>query len=314
MEDKLAESIDRGFLLTKRAVHRQLAAMPHDFYRLRLIHNQTRRPLKGERVWTSAQLLEDANLRFLRIRNREGFDVYIHPDEWDQNAGYILLDLDHPSPSVIHRMRDNGHDPCLVVESSPGHLQAWVRVSASPLESSIATSIARRLAYLYQGDLASADWRHLGRLAGFTNQKPERRTIYGSAPWVRVMHTRAVLAPAGDALIEVARHAWRSDFQKVTFPDHVTADLVATNQAHHIYQRLLRRWRIAQRFARPDWSIVDLWVARHLLFVGWRPGRIQQIIRLASPRFPRQHGNASDYLRRTLDRAAFSFPPKGGAV
>jgi len=311
----MAESIDHGFLLTKLAVDRQLAAMPYEFYRLRLIHNQTRRPLKGERVWTPGQLLEEANLRFLRIRNREGFDVYIHPDAWDQNAGYILLDVDHASPGVLHRMGANGHDPCLVIETSPGHLQAWIRVSTSPLESSIATSIARRLAYLYQGDLASADWRHLGRLAGFTNQKPERRTMFDSAPWVKVVHTRPVLAPAGDALIEAARNAWRSDFQdSLTLPDQCTAELVNAKQAHHIYQHLLRRWRIAQRFAHPNWSIVDLWVARHLLRLGWPPVRVQQIIRLASPQFPRRHGNASDYLRRTLERAAFSFPPQRGAV
>jgi hypothetical protein len=194
-------------------------------------------------------------------------------------------------------------------------MQAWVCVSSSPLESSIATSIARRLAYLYQGDLASADWRHLGRLAGFTNQKPERRTIYDSAPWVKVVHARAVLAPAGEALIEAARHAWRCDFQhSPTCPDLGIGHLIDAKQAHYIYQRLLSRWRVAQRFARPDWSIVDLWVARHLLSVGWRPGCVQQIIRLASPQFPRRHGDASDYLRRTLDRAVFSFPPQGGPV
>jgi hypothetical protein len=38
------------------------------------------------------------------------------------------------------------------------------------------------------------------------------------------------------------------------------------------------------------------------------------IIRLGSPQFPRQHGNPIDYLRRTLARAAFPFPPKGGTV
>lgn len=311
----MADATDRGFRLTQRAVQRQLAAMPHDAYRLRLIHHQTHRPLRGERVWSAGQLLDEANLRFLRIRNREGYDIYLHPDAWDQNAGYLLLDLDQAQKGVLERMRENGHDPCVAIQTSSGHLQAWVRVSAAPLEPSLATAIARRLAYLYQGDPASADWRHPGRLAGFTNQKPERRTLLGYAPWARILHADAVLAPAGDALIAAARNSWRPDGQKRGgLPDHFPGDTVDPEQASQIYRHLVRRWRIAQRFAHPDWSIVDLWVARCLLSWGWPPSRVHEILRLGSPRFPRRHGHAADYLRRTLDRAAFSFPPDGGAV
>src|SRR5260370_20057069 len=115
--------------LTMQAISRQLAAMPYDLYRLRLIHNQTRRPLPGQRLWTPAELLSPANVRFLRIRNREGFAVYIHPDNFDQSAGYVLLDPDSPGPAALHRMRDHGHHPCLLLQTSPGHLQAWVHVS-----------------------------------------------------------------------------------------------------------------------------------------------------------------------------------------
>ena len=117
--------------LTMQAIRRQLAALPHDLYLLRLIHNQTRRPLPGQRLWTPAELLSPAHVRFLRIRNREGFDVYILPYNFDQNAGYILLDLDGADASVLHRMRHHGHYPCLVLQTSPGHLQAWIHVSTS---------------------------------------------------------------------------------------------------------------------------------------------------------------------------------------
>src|SRR5690348_13712556 len=43
--------LDRGFFLTLHAVRRQLAAMPNDFYFIRMIHGSTRRPCPGERVW-----------------------------------------------------------------------------------------------------------------------------------------------------------------------------------------------------------------------------------------------------------------------
>ena len=189
----------RGLLLTRQAIRRQLAAMPYELYLVRLIHNRTRQPFPGERLWNATQLLHPATVSFLRIRNREGCDVYIHPYADDQNAGYILLDLDRPADGVLQRMRHNGHDPCLVLATSPGHLQAWIHVSTLPLEPSLATAVARQLACDYGGDPASADWRHLGRLAGFTNQKPARRTGYGYAPWVKILH-----APRS------MRRTWRS--------------------------------------------------------------------------------------------------------
>jgi hypothetical protein len=303
----MTDSSDAGFLLTHQAIQRQLAAMPHDLYLVRLIHHRTRRPLRGQRLWTAAQLLRPAYVKFLRIRNREGFDVYIHPDEWDQNAGYILVDLDHANDGVLDRMRDNGHDPCVVVETSPGHLQAWIHVSDAPLEPGLATNIARHLARQYQGDPASADWRHLGRLAGFTNQKPERCTFCGYAPWVKIVHAGAVLAPGGEALIESVRCSAGPDIGE-SRPDFTTASIFPA-RASYIYQKFLRRWRIAERFAPPDWSIVDLWVARQLLLWGVSRQEVAEIIRMGSPQFPRRHGDAADYLRRTLDRAAL---PKGG--
>jgi hypothetical protein len=164
--------IDRGLMLTMQAIRRQLAAMPHDLYLIRVIHNQTRRAFPGERLWTAAQLLNPVTLRFLRVRNREGCDIYIQPYADNQNAGYILVDLDRARNQIIEQMRRHGHDPCVVLQTSPGCLQAWVRITNSRLEPCIATAIARQLARQYHADPASADWRHLGRLAGFTNQKP----------------------------------------------------------------------------------------------------------------------------------------------
>ena len=120
---------DHAFFFTLHAVGRQLAAMPNDFYFIRLIHRATRRPCPGERLWDAGQLARGCVLRFLRARNLQGFDVYFWPYAEHGNAGYILLDLDHAAPDVIPRMRANGHEPCVLLETSPGHLQVWIRVS-----------------------------------------------------------------------------------------------------------------------------------------------------------------------------------------
>lgn len=311
--------LDRGFVLTRQAIQRQLAAMPHDLYLVRLIHHPTRRAFPGERLWTAAQLVQSATVKFLRVRNREGCDVYLHPYAGDHNAGYILLDLDRADAAVVETMRVRGHPPCVVLQTSPGHLQAWIQVSRSPLPPAVATAVAKQLARWYGGDLASADWRHLGRLAGFTNQKPERRWPGGYAPWVKIVHASAGIAPQGEALLQsvltLPPPAWPSQgiapgpaFSDGSPTDPTAPTSLSAAEAAAIYQGCLRRWRIAERFPQPDWSIVDLWVARHLLEHGTPPVRVQAILRLASPHFPRRHRDPQDYLRRTLARAAFPAP------
>ena len=298
--------IDRGFFVTRQVIRRQLAAMPNELYLVRLIHHSTRGVYPGERLWTATLLTQGATVRFLRAQNREGWDVYLHPYADGRNAGYILVDLDHADPQILHTMEAQGHQPCVVLQTSPGHLQAWIRVSATPLEPTVATEIGRQLARAYGGDLASTDWRHLGRLAGFTNQKPQRRTLGRYAPWVKLLHAQAVLATHGVSLAEAAQ-------RRVTLapPLHHGRDavplsldpLLTSSAATKIYQSWLHRLRIPQRFPPPDWSIADKWIAKELLRCGTPVAQILAILQRGSPGFPRRHSDPTDYLRRTLDRA-----------
>jgi len=310
---------DLGLILTSQAIRRQLAAMPCELYLVRLIHSLTKRPFPGERLWTATQLANLATIRFLRVRNREGCDVYLHPYAEDQNAGYILIDLDQADPAVLPAMRANGHEPCVVLQTSPGHWQAWVQVSSTPLPSAVATAVGRHLAHMYGGDRASTDWHHLGRLAGFTNQKPQRRQGNGYPPWVKVIHTAAGLASHADLLLQAAREqgtAGNSTSHSSTpwaLWQRPTPVCLSGAQARKIYQSWVRRWHIAQRFPQPDWSIVDLWVARALLAQGRSCGDVRQVLCRGSPGFPRGHSDPADYLRRTLVRA-FPFPAPGGTV
>ena len=311
--------LDRGLILTAQAIRRQLAAMSHERYLIRLIHHLTKRPFPGERLWTADQLLHPATIRFLRGRNREGCDIYVQPYAEDHNAGYILVDLDRAEPTVIAAMCAHGHEPCVVLKTSPGHLQAWVQVSPTPLPPAVATAVGKQLALVYGGDRASTDWRHLGRLAGFTNQKPQRRTRNGYAPWVKVVYTHPGLARNASDLLRSAvaqvpppplppthggLHPNYVRPPQLGLPSAITAA-----QATTLYQTWVHRWQIAQRFVPPDWSIVDLWVARVLLAQGMSPDQVHAILRLGSPLFPRRHSHPEDYLRRTVARAFPSPAP-----
>ena len=139
---------------------------------------------------------------------------------------------------------------------------------------------------------------------------------------MKVVYTHPGLARHADALLQSAA-ASVSAFAQSThlglYPDRGpgsqsgAAAAITAVQATAIYQTWMHRWQIAQRFASPDWSIVDLWVARALLAQGWPPDQVQIIIRLGSPHFPRRHTHPDDYLRRTVARA-FPFPSPGPAV
>ena len=314
---------DRGLFLSSHAIRRQLAAMPQDLYLVRLIHHATRRAFPGERLWTAAQLGQLSTVQFLRIRNREGCDVYIQPYAENRNAGYILLDLDRGNATTLERMHGNGHQPCVVLQTSPGHLQVWIQVSAVCLEPATASAIARQLAHTYGGDLASADWRHLGRLAGFTNQKPLRRQSNGYAPWVRLLYAQLGLARNGASLVQAAEQpigSLRSPFTVTTATGSHDCELGSSTSstlsaARDIYQAWLQRLRIPQRFPHPDWSIADKWIAKELLRRGTPVATVAELLRCGSPGFPRHHADPENYLHRTVERAlgeltGTSFPAR----
>jgi len=253
--------------------------------------------------------LHPATVRFLRLRNRQGYDVYFRPYAGLDNAGYLLLDLDHPAPGILACLHAQGHEPSVVVETSPGRLQAWIRVSPQPLPPALATHVSRRLAQLYAADLGSAEGRHLGRLAGFINRKPQRLKPDGLAPWVKLIYAREGLAPGGAALIQLAvpRPTPASVGDRPVPPhalDGVAPPALDATALRALYRTYLHRLRILERYPSPDWSIVDKWIARELLQAGHPLAAIAAVLRQGSPGFPRRHGDPEDYLRRTLRCAA----------
>jgi hypothetical protein len=313
---------DRGLPVSLAILRRQLAEMPCRLYEVRLIHSGSRKPYPGVRQWTRFQLSDPATVGFLRIRNREGYDVYFRPYAGNHNASYILLDLDDPVPGILARLREQGHEPCVVVETSPGRWQAWIRVSPAPLLPALATRIAKRLAEIYGADRASADWRHLGRLAGFTNRKRERRQADGMAPWVKLIYARGCLARGGGALLELAAaelakpkgHSapLKAKLQQRASESPSTTTCLDPTALESLYRDCLKRLRILARYPSPDWSVADAWVAREFLATGTAPELVAAVLRHGSPSFPRRHADPEDYLRRTIRRAAlFSRAPYG---
>jgi hypothetical protein len=129
--------------------------------------------------WGTKQVLK--SLLWLRRENLNRGHIYVRP------AGLHGLSLvDDLKVDALARMKAEGFAPAAVVETSPGNFQAWLKHS-EVLDEVTSTRAAKLLSERYGGDLGSADWRHFGRLAGFTNPKPSRRLASGRQPFARLL-------------------------------------------------------------------------------------------------------------------------------
>ena len=191
--------------LTARAVDRQLRAMGAERYDIGLIHQVTDRPIP--RVYAHAQALRAGG--WLRARNAEGYNVYVRPlADAGTNVGLVLVD--DLSAERVARMRRDGFGPAAVTETSPGNYQVWVRLAARPISADLATAAARELMERYGGDPASADYKHYGRLAGFTNRKPARALPNGLQPFVKLHESDGRTATRAAELLDAAAERLRA--------------------------------------------------------------------------------------------------------
>ena len=129
--------------------------------------------------WSADQI--DAALAWLRRENARGAQIFVRP-----HGAHALSLVDDLSAEAITRMTDDGFQPAVVVETSPGNFQVWLNHGRILFDRTFSTQAAKELARRFGGDPSSADWRHFGRLAGFTNQKPKRRLRSGLPPFVRL--------------------------------------------------------------------------------------------------------------------------------
>jgi hypothetical protein len=167
---------ERSAVIVERLVRVQLRAMGCESFELGI------RREAGEMILREGQdasAIEKA-IKWLRHENAKGSHIYIRP------AGIHALSLiDDLSAEAIERMKAEGFEPALIVETSPNNFQAWLN-HGQVLEAAASTRAAKQLVERFGGDPSSADWRHFGRLAGFTNPKRERQLPSGLQPFARL--------------------------------------------------------------------------------------------------------------------------------
>jgi RepB DNA-primase N-terminal domain len=162
--------------ITRSQVRRQLAAMACDYFDIGILRPDGRMLLRE--ASTVSQI--DQKTQWLKRENARRAHIFVRP-----HGTHALSLVDDLSVDAVARMAAAGFPPALVVETSPRNFQVWLKHGRT-LDRNMSSLAAKELAKRFGGDLASADWRHFGRLAGFTNRKPERLLQNGLAPFVRL--------------------------------------------------------------------------------------------------------------------------------
>jgi len=182
-----------GLTRTREAVARHIAVLKSPLYEIGLFRPSTGdgQPEMLPRTWDAKTLI--TSIPWLRWQNSRGRNIYMRPA--GEHAFSLIDDL---TPEAVRAMKQDGFAPSLVVETSPQNLQAWVN-HGQVLPRNLSTLAARALAQRFGGDPGAADWRHFGRLSGFTNRKPKHQGPDGLFPFVHLMEARQVVyAKAGE--------------------------------------------------------------------------------------------------------------------
>lgn len=284
---------------TLQAIGRQLKAMGCERFDIGVRDATTGQMMNRE--WSAAEVLQ--NTPWLKRMNAQGNDVYIRPAEQERHGLVLVDDL---SEFDLDDMKAEGREPALVVETSPKNYQAWVKV-ADAAGGELRGQIARTLASEYDADPASADSRHYGRLAGFTNRKDKHTTRAGYQPWVLLRESKGKTATAGPALVQQAGQQIEQAQRQQEKARRLASLELPERQLSRHRRTALDEYRsemagLVKRFG-DDLSKCDFIAAQKLASRGRSAEEIGKAMAEASPALAeRKPGHEADYIERTVSK------------
>jgi hypothetical protein len=184
-----------GASVTETVIRQQLCAMGSGRFEVGVLRKNDRMALRRDQ--SVEQICR--RIKWLRRENARGAHIFVRP-EWP----HALSLIDDVAPDTLAEMGKSGFKPAVEVETSPDNFQVWLNHGRVLCDRVLSTLLAGQLASRFGGDRGSCDWRHFGRLAGFTNQKKERRLQNGFQPFVRLRSSEGnVYSAAKEFLREV---------------------------------------------------------------------------------------------------------------
>jgi hypothetical protein len=243
------------------------------------------------RVWGAETIVKSAP--WLRYQNSVGRNIYIRP-----KGEHDLSMVDDLTKEAVSAMKEAGFHPAVIVETSPGNYQAWLK-HGERLPKELSTSVARALAEKFGGDRGAADWRHFGRLAGFANRKARHfDASTGLYPFVRLIEAAGgVYSEAEPFLAGVKsdlerRHAEREQLRQRA--------KVVTIRPQEL--KSIDVFRGDSRYAG-DGTRVDLAYAVYALSHGAGAEEVEAVIRSRDLSHKGNERRQSDYVERTIKKA-----------
>ena len=247
------------------------------------------------RTWDADTLVR--SVPWLRYQNRDGRNIYIRP-----HGEHNLSLVDDLNRDAILAMKRQGFSPALVVQTSPGNYQAWLK-HPEELNRELGTAAARALAERFGGDRGAADWRHFGRLAGLTNRKAKYRDpATGLYPFVLLIEADGKAYPEAERFLAgIAEDLDRQRGERERVRHH--AMTAAAESSHpRVASKTIDAFRADPRYAG-DGTRIDLAFAIYALSHGACGDEIAAAIRSRDLSHKGNERRQNDYIKRTIDKA-----------
>jgi hypothetical protein len=258
------------------------------------------------------QEIEQRTLEMLRLQRR-GENIYYTP--LSDKKHHILID--DMNLEKLERLIQDGYRPAVVLESSPGSLQAVITVPklGTPHDRDVGNRLSDALNHEY-GDLELSGAIHPHRAPGYENRKPIRRRGDGSYPEVRlILAERRECGKTLELSRQIDAEYQRQAALKAQQPERSKAKpalglAAASGSAVEAYRRhyldvlnLLKR----QGGDASDLSRVDSMIAVRMRVTGHHQIAIESAIRESAPSIRKSDEGRdwSDYAQRTA-RYAYS--------
>ncbi len=274
------------------AVRQQVAAMSCDLFEVGVFRAETAGTDASMllRVWDPNTLLRAVS--WLQLQNHAGRHIYIRP-----KGEHNLTLVDDLTSDAVTAMDRDGFHPALVVETSSFNFQAWLK-HPEPLDKQLSTATARALAERFGGDVGAADWRHFGRLSGFTNRKPKYQDVTtGLYPLVRLIEADGKVYPRADHFLAAVR---RSVEERLQARERLRLQTITAPIGWQ--RKTIDTFRSDPRYAG-DGNRIDLAYAVYALSHGATEEEVAAAIRTRDLSKKGAEHRQQDYVERTIRKA-----------
>lgn len=262
----------------------------------------TGEPVMLPRTWDAETLLR--SVAWLRRENRDGRNIYIRPQ-----GEHDLSLVDDLTKDSLELMKRAGFAPALAVETSPGNYQAWLR-HPEQLSKALSTSAARALAERFGGDRGAADWRHFGRLAGFTNRKQKYQDVTtGMYPFVRLIEAGGRAYHEASHFLDGVKHILEEQNRE----REQLRDAVNVRRERECAPiESIGEFRADAKYGG-DGTRIDLAYAIYSFSRGASESEVRAAIRTRDLSHKGSEKRQDDYVDRTVRKAAATFQLAGPA-